>query len=76
MEKVVMFEKSNDMERELKAEFTTGKIQSFLDFDSDEPIILILDWSALNIAGVLFQKQEGIEPFIGRWVLGQEVQLF
>ena len=47
--------------------FTAGKIQSFLDFDSDEPIILILDWSALNIAGVLFQKQEGIEPFIVRW---------
>ena len=46
---------------ELKAEFSAGRIQAYPDFDSDEPFILTTDWSSLNIAGVLSQKQEGVE---------------
>ncbi len=49
---------------ELKAEFSAGRIQAYPDFDSDEPFILTTDWSSLNIAGVLSQKQEGVERFL------------
>ena len=52
---------------ELKAEFSAGRIQAYPDFDSDEPFILAMDWSSLNIAGVLSQKQEGVERFLGCW---------
>ena len=47
---------TEDMEKdflELKAEFSAGRIQAYPDFDLDEPLILIMDWSSLNIAGVL-----------------------
>jgi len=57
------FEWSEDIEkdfRELKEEFAAGKIQSYPDFDSNEPFILTADWFALNIAGILSQKQ-GVE---------------
>ena len=50
---------------ELKAEFTAGNIQTYPDFDSDKLLILTTDWSALNIAGVLSHKHEGVERFIG-----------
>ena len=52
---------------ELKAEFSAGPIQAYPDFDSDEPFILTTDWSSLNIAGVLSQKQEGVDFFLGCW---------
>jgi len=61
---------TEDMEKdflELKAEFSAGRIQAYPDFDSDEPFILTTDWSSLNIAGVLSQKQEGVERFLGCW---------
>ena len=47
---------TEDMEKdflELKAEFSAGRIQAYPDFDLDEPLILIMDWLSLNIAGVL-----------------------
>ena len=52
---------------ELKGEFSEWRIQAYPDFDSDEPFILTTDWSSLNIAGVLSQKQEGVERFLGCW---------
>ena len=52
---------------ELKAEFSAGRIQAYPDFDSDEPFILTTDWSSLNIAGVLSQKQDRVERFLGCW---------
>ena len=60
MKKALKLEWSNDMEKdfkELKAEFTAWKLQAYLDFDSNEPFILTMDWSALNIASILFQSQ-------------------
>ena len=63
MKKAEKFVWTEDMEKdfkELKAEFTAGKIQAYPDFDSEEPFISTTDWSALNIAGVLSQKQEGV----------------
>ena len=68
MKKADKFIWTEDMEKdfvELKKEFTAGKIQAYPDFDSAEPFILTTDWSAQNIAGVLSQKQEGVERFIG-----------
>ena len=52
---------------ELKSEFSAGQIQAYPDLDSDEPFIFTMDWSSLNIAGVLSQKQEGVERFLGCW---------
>ena len=70
MKKAEKFDWSEDMERdflELKAEFAAGRIQAYPDFDSSEPFILTTDWSALNIAGVLSQKQEGVEQLLACW---------
>ena len=53
--------------KEPKAEFATVRIQAYPDFDSAEPFILTTDWSALNIAIVLSQKQEGMEQFLACW---------
>jgi len=53
--------------KELKAEFTAGKIQAYTDFDSKELFVLTTDWSALNIAGILSLKQDGVEHFISCW---------
>ena len=61
---------AEDMEkdfRELKEEFMAGKIQAYPDFDSHEPFILTMDWSPVNIAGILSQKQVGVECFIRCW---------
>ena len=52
---------------ELKAEFAAGRIQAYPDFDSSELFILTTNWSALNIAGILTQKQEGVERFLACW---------
>jgi len=55
------FEWSEDMEiefRELKEEVTASKFQGYQGFDSTEPFILTIDWSALNIAGILSQKKK------------------
>ena len=68
MKKEEKFVWTEDMEKdflELKAEFSAGWIQAYPDFDSEEPFILMTDWSSLNIAGVLSQKQEGVERFVG-----------
>ena len=46
MKEGLKFEWSEDMEKdfkELKAEFTAGKIQAYLNFDSSEPFILTTD---------------------------------
>ena len=43
--------------------FAAGKIQAYPDFDSEEPFIFTTDCSA----GVLSQKQDGVEGFIGCW---------
>ena len=51
----------------MKAEFSAGRIQAYPDFDSDEPFILTTDCSSLNIAGILSQKQVGVERFLGCW---------
>ena len=70
LKKTEKFVWNEDMEKdflELKAEFSAGRIQAYPDFDSDEPFILTMDWSSLNIAGVLSQKQEGVEQFLGCW---------
>ena len=59
---------TEDMEKdflELKGEFSAGRIKAYPDFD--EPFILTADWSSLNIAGVLSQKQDGVERFLGCW---------
>ena len=64
MKKADKFKWSDDSEKdfmELKEEFTAGKIQANPYFDSYESFMLTTDWSALNIAGVLFQKQDGEE---------------
>ena len=56
LRKAEKFVWTEDMEKdflELKAEFSAGRIQAYPDFDLDEPLILIMDWSSLNIAGVL-----------------------
>ena len=61
MKKAEHFDWTEDMEKnfiELKAEFSDGGTQAYPDFDSEEPFILTMDWSALNIAGVLSQKHE------------------
>ena len=61
MKKAEHFGWTEDMEKnfiELKAEFSAGRIQAYPDFDSEEPFILTMDWSALNIVGVLSQKHE------------------
>ena len=70
MKKALKFERSEDMEKdfkELKTEFTAGMIQAYPNFDSNKPFILTTDWSALNIAGTLSQKQEGVERFFCCW---------
>ena len=61
------FKLSEDMEkdfRELKEEVTAGKIQGYQGFDSTEPFILTIDWSALNIAGILSHKKRS-GTFVG-----------
>ena len=52
---------------ELKVEFSAGRIQAYPDFDSADPYILTMDWWSLNIAGILSQKQEGVDHFLGCW---------
>ena len=52
---------------ELQEEFSAGRIQAYPDFDSDEPFILTMDWSSLNIVGVLSLKQDRVEWFLGCW---------
>ena len=70
LKKAEQFVWTEDMEKdflELKAEFSAGRIQAYPDFDSDEPFILTTDWSSSNIVGVLSQKQERVERFLGCW---------
>ena len=55
---------TEDIEKDfLELKFSAGWIQAY----PDEPFILTTDWSSLNIAGVLSQKQEGVEHFLGCW---------
>ena len=70
MKKAEWFKWTEDMEKDfhkLKAEFMAGRIQAYPDFDSEEPFSLTTDWSALNIAGILSQKQDGMEGFLACW---------
>ena len=70
MKKAEKFVWTEDMEKDflqLKAEFSAGWIQAYPDFDSEEPYILMADWSALNNAGVLSQKEDGVEHFLACW---------
>ena len=60
MKKALKFKWSEDTKkdfRELKAEFTAGKIQAYPDFDSSKPFILTTDWSGLNIAGICHKNR-------------------
>ena len=50
-----------------KSEDKAGRIQAYPDFDSEELFIQTTDWLSLNIAGVLSQKEEGMERFLGCW---------
>ena len=70
IKKAEKFEWSEDMEKEfleLKAVFSIGRIHTYPDFDSSEPFIFFTNWSALNIAGVLSQKQDGVKRFLACW---------
>ena len=51
----------------LKQQFQEGRIQAYPRYDSEEPFILTTDWSQDAIAGILSQKQDGEEKFIGAW---------
>ena len=49
----------------LKLEFSKKPLRAFPQFDSAEPFILDVDFSAINLAAILSQKQDGIERIIG-----------
>ena len=60
LKKAEKFVWTEDMEKdflELKAEFSAGRIQAYPDFDSDEPFILITDWSSLNKQGFCLRNK-------------------
>ena len=60
LKNVEKFVWTEDMEKdflELKAEFSSGRIQAYPDFDSDEPFILITDWSSLNKQGFCLRNK-------------------
>ena len=54
MKKAEKLKQSDDMERDFKE-------------SKAEPFKLTINWSPLNIAGVLSQKQEGVDHFIVCW---------
>ena len=49
----------------LKECFKTAPLRGYPQYHSEEPFILDTDWSATNSAGVLSQKQNGKEVFLG-----------
>ena len=49
----------------LKLAFRDQPVRGFPDYDSKEPFILDTDWSSLNMAAVLSQKQNNQERFLG-----------
>ena len=50
---------------ELKNKFETGPVRGYPDYKNPEPFILDTDFSAINMAAVLSQKQQGKEVFLG-----------
>ena len=49
----------------LKECFKTAPLRGYPQYHSEEPFILDTDWSSTNSAGVLSQKQNGKEVFLG-----------
>ena len=49
----------------LKKCFQAAPLRGYPDYHSEEPFILDTDWSSTNSAGVLSQKQNGKEVFLG-----------
>jgi len=50
---------------ELKQCFSTAPVRGFPMYYSSEPFLLDTDWSAVNMAAILSQKQAGKERFLG-----------
>ena len=50
---------------ELKRLFNQQPVRGYPQYDNPEPFILDTDWSAVNMACVLSQSQEGKERFLG-----------
>lgn len=50
--------------KKLKAKFKKNPIRAYPDFTSDEPFIVTTDFSAINLAGILSQKQGKVERLI------------
>jgi hypothetical protein len=49
----------------LKYKFQTGPVRGYPDYKNPEPFIVDTDFSAVNMAAVLSQKQDGKEVFLG-----------
>ena len=49
----------------LKTAFTTAPLRAYPDYYSAEPFVLNVDYSKIAMAGILTQKQGGLERFIG-----------
>jgi hypothetical protein len=49
----------------LKMKFKTGPVRGYPDYKNPEPFIVDTDFSAINMAAVLSQKQHGKEVFLG-----------
>ena len=49
----------------LKMKFKSGPVRGYPDYKNPEPFIVDTDFSAINMAAVLSQKQHGKEVFLG-----------
>ena len=68
MWKGTKFKQTLDTEKKfqvLKEHFLTAPLQNYLDYTSDEPFILDMDWSTTNMAAILSQVQDRKERFFG-----------
>jgi len=50
---------------QLKERFRAAPLQGYPDYSSPGPFILDTDFSKTNLAAILSQEQEGVEPFLG-----------
>ncbi|HAW51789.1 MAG TPA: hypothetical protein DCX54_05580, partial [Flavobacteriales bacterium] len=50
---------------QLKTAFESAPLRGFPQYDNPEPFIIDTDWSKVNMACVLSQKQDGKEVFLG-----------
>lgn len=57
-------EKAEEEFQMLKKQFETNPIRAYPDYFNEEPFIVTTDFSALNVAAVLSQVQDGKERFI------------